>query len=92
MKKIIVAQLNIKKGHEINFLELSKSMVIQSNNEIGCITYRLHQDIYNKGKYLFYEEYIDETARDFHNKSNHFKCFIDNVTPMLSEKPIIHNY
>ena len=91
MKKII-AQLNVQKKQEVNFLNLAKIMIKESNNEKGCISYRLHKDIYNQGKYLFYEEYIDQIARDSHNNSTHFKWFINKITPLLVEEPIINNY
>ncbi|WP_299120811.1 putative quinol monooxygenase [uncultured Tenacibaculum sp.] len=92
MKKIIVAQLNVQKKHEASFLDLAKIMVEKSNKEQGCISYRLHKDIYNQGRYLFYEEYISKTARDFHNNSDHFNWFINNITSLLIEEPIINNY
>ena len=92
MQKVIVAQIAIKKRKESKFLELAEEMVKISNSEIGCITYRLHKDLFNDGNYLFYEEYVDSSAVDIHNNSSHFHQFIKDITPLITKTPIINIY
>ncbi|MEX6625422.1 putative quinol monooxygenase [Tenacibaculum salmonis] len=92
MKKTIVAQISINKKFETKFLNLAATIVTKSNAEEGCITYRLHKDIYNENAYLFYEEYLNETAVDFHNSSSHFNVFIDEISSMLLKEPVINIY
>jgi quinol monooxygenase YgiN len=92
MQKVIIAQIAIQQGKENDFLKLALEMVKTSNAETGCITYRLHKDLFNENNYLFYEEYIDSKAVDAHNNSTHFHQFINDITPLITKKPIINIY
>ncbi|WBX75127.1 putative quinol monooxygenase [Tenacibaculum ovolyticum] len=92
MKNVIVAQISVKKEFNTEFLDFAEIMVAKSNNEDGCITYRLNKDVYNDSEYIFYEEYINKEAIDFHNTSSHFIDFINKISPMLLKEPIINIY
>lgn len=92
MKKIIIAQLSIKETYIAQFLNLSEDMVKISNSEKGCITYQLHNDVFNSNSFIFYEEYINEEAVNHHNNSTHFSNFINAITPLLTQAPIINIY
>ncbi|TDQ27779.1 putative quinol monooxygenase [Tenacibaculum caenipelagi] len=92
MQKVIIAQIAIQQGKENDFLKLAIEMVKTSNAETGCITYRLHKDLFNESNYLFYEEYIDSKAVDAHNNSTHFHQFIKDITPLITKEPIINIY
>ncbi|WP_299109869.1 putative quinol monooxygenase [uncultured Tenacibaculum sp.] len=92
MKKIIIAQLSIKEAYKAQFLNLSEDMVTTSNSEEGCITYQLHNDVFDSNSFLFYEEYINEEAVNHHNNSIHFSSFINAITPLLTKAPIINMY
>jgi len=92
MKNVIVAQISVKKEFNTEFLNFAEIMVTKSNNENGCITYRLNRDVYNDTEYIFYEEYVNKKAIDFHNTSSHFSDFINKISSMLLKEPIINIY
>ena len=92
MKKTIIAQIQVKANDVEKFIKLAKQMVKTSNNEKGCITYELFNHIDSKGRFLFFEEYSNQEAVNYHNTSDHFHQFLSDVTNMLSSEPIITNY
>ena len=92
MEKIIIAQLSIKKESIKQFLNLTDDIVIKSNNEKGCLTYRLLNEINKPNEFIIYEKYIDDNAVSIHNSSKHFKEFINNVPKFLTKEPIIDIY
>ncbi|MDA3853771.1 MAG: putative quinol monooxygenase [Bacteroidales bacterium] len=89
MKRVIIAQLSIKEEHINTFLKLAEVMVDSSNQETGCICYKLLNALKTKGEFFFYEEYIDADAIVFHNASKHFKAFSEAIAPLLTKDPVI---
>lgn len=87
MKKVIIAQLNVKAHKVTDFLKLAEVMVEHSNAESGCITYKLLKEVNAETKFFFYEEYENEKAIKIHNSSEHYITFIKSITPLLEEKP-----
>jgi len=89
MEKIINAQLSIKADKIEDFLKLAEIVISKSNKESGCLTYKLLKEVGKENEFFFYEKYEDQKAVDAHNASDHFKTFIDAVTPLLSKEPVI---
>ena len=89
MKKVIVAQINIKESSIAEFLNLAEDMVANTNTEPGCICYKLLDAVAEKGEFFFYEEYTDAAAIDAHNASDHFKAFGKAIAPLISQAPIV---
>lgn len=92
MKKVIVAQLSIKKEKLADFLSLADIMVENTNNEPGCICYKLMQGVKDDGDFIFYEEYNNQEAIAFHNASEHFKTFGEAIANMLVKAPLVDVY
>lgn len=92
MKKVIVAQLSITKETISEFLSLAEDMVTSTNSEPGCICYKLMQGVKDEGDFIFYEEYNDQAAIDFHNASDHFKTFGEAIADMLVNPPVVDVY
>lgn len=89
MKRVIVAQLNIKDEYINTFLTIAKSMVNNTLLEPGCICYKLLDAMDVKGEFFFYEEYINDDAVTSHNASPHFKTFGESIAPLLTKDPVI---
>lgn len=89
MKKTINAQLTVQESKVDVFLDFAKDMIIKSNAETGCITYKLMQGVNQKNDFLFFEEYENEQAVEFHNSSDHIAYFLKHVAPLLVKAPII---
>jgi len=89
MKKVINARINVKPEAVNQFLSYANVIVLASNLEKGCMVYKLYQEVGNPASFIFYEEYENQEAIDFHNATNHFKTFIGQITDILDGSPAI---
>jgi quinol monooxygenase YgiN len=89
MKKVINARIKVKAEAVSQFLTYSKVIVLASNLEQGCLVYNLYQEVGDPSSFIFYEEYENQEAIDFHNATNHFKTFIGQITEILDGSPVI---
>lgn len=90
MKKTVVARLTIKKEAVESFVQFAQKIVEETRKEAGCISYGLYKNTFGKeAEFVFYEEYKDQAALDFHNKSEHLKQFFSQITPLLAGAPIV---
>ena len=89
VKKIISAQVFIKPDKVDAFLAATKSLIEKSRAEEGCISYSLFQDPQDKTKFLFFEEWKNQAAVDFHFSTEHFKKFGETLNECASAPAII---
>ncbi len=91
--KIITVTCFAKPEKRGELIALCKSMIAPSKAEAGCIQYSFFQDLTDKNKFFFYEEWKDQTAIGLHNNSKHFLDFQSKFKSMLiSEANLtIHN-
>ena len=89
MKKVIIAQFSIHNNKIEEFLNLTKTLVAKSNSEKGCLTYKLLKEADVNNSFFVYEEYESQKAIEEHSSSEHFKTFLNLVTPLLLKEPII---
>ena len=92
VKKIISAQVFIQPEKVDAFLEATKSLIELSRAEEGCISYSLYQDPQDKTKFLFFEEWKNQAAVDFHFDTDHFKKFGETLNDCASEPAVITIY
>jgi len=88
VKKLISAQVFIKPEKVDAFINATKDLIEKSRAEAGCISYSLFQDPQDKTKFLFFEEWKNQTAVDVHFATEHFIKFGD-VLNDCSAKPAI---
>lgn len=89
MKKVINARITVKQEAIEQFKAYAKVIVEASNLERGCLFYSLYQEVANPASFIFYEEYINQEAIDFHNSTDHFNTFIGQIGDILEESPKI---
>ena len=92
MEKIIIAQLSVKEKKVEQFIKFASSMVEKSKQEVGCITYKLFKEINKPNEFIIYEKYVNKKAVELHNSSEHLKVFLQSVSTLLIDKPIIDIY
>jgi quinol monooxygenase YgiN len=92
MKKIINARIIVKAEEIGNFIFHAEEIIRESNLEPGCNVYKLFQEVGNSISFIFYEEYENQSALDFHNSSLHLKKFLSKIRKMLLEKPQVETY
>jgi len=92
MEKIIIAQLNVNEKKVEQFLELVKTIVKKSRQEKGCITYKFLNEIEKPNEFVVYEKYQNNEALEYHNSSEYLKVFLESISPLLLDQPIIEFY
>lgn len=87
--KTISGIWKVKKEYITDFIELSKIAVLQSRTESGNISFYFSENKTEPYSFLFFEEWKNQEAINFHINQNHFKDFMVKSKPMLTSKPII---
>jgi quinol monooxygenase YgiN len=82
---MIVARVNVKADKVKAFTEAAKDIIEKSNKEPGCKSYQLFQDPYTSTKFVFVEEYKNQTAVDAHFASDYFKAFGPKIADLVAE-------
>lgn len=83
-KKTIVCRVLVKEGQEIAFIDVAQKLVDATRQETGNISYNLYQSPFDPQSFIFYEEYKDDEAFNFHANSEHFKAFAAAIPDMLA--------
>lgn len=94
MKKVVVvARLSIKAEKVDKFLQAAEKIVNETRKEDGCKTYVLYKSSFKpENEFIFYEEYQNQKALDFHNNSEHLKEFFAAITSLLEGAPMVEVY
>jgi len=92
VKKIISAQVFIKPEKVDAFLAATKDLIEKSRAEEGCVSYSLYQDPQDKTKFLFFEEWKNQAAVDFHFATEHFGKFGETLEECASAPAVITIY
>lgn len=92
MKKVISAQVSIKPEKVDAFIAATKDLIEKSRAEEGCVSYSLYQDPQDKTKFLFFEEWKNQAAVDFHFATEHFKKFGETLNDCASASAVITIY
>ena len=91
-KKTVVARIEVIKGKENEFLSIAATLVGNTRKEEGNISYTLYQNPENPAQFIFYEEYKDQAAMDFHAASKHFNSFAKNIEGLQAKDIIIESF
>lgn len=68
---ILTAILQARPGKEIQLEQILRELVEAVCREEGCLEYRLHKSKQKKGRFLFYEKYVDEEALQLHRSTDY---------------------
>lgn len=75
----VIAKSIVKEDEIQKYLELVKSMVIETRKESGCIVYELYQDVNNDKIFTIIEEWESLDALDLHKNSKHMSEIIPKI-------------
>lgn len=75
-----------------DIMRITAAIVPPSKAEVGCISYEIHERLSSENEYLFFEEWADQAALDFHFNTPHFQEFIKEFTQLLQAPPNIRIY
>jgi quinol monooxygenase YgiN len=89
----LVAKLKAKAGKEGAMEEVLREMVSKVEQEEGCLLYTLHRSQTDPTVFLFYEEYRDAEAVDYHRATSHYKELTEVLLPpLLDGHPDVEAY
>ena len=66
------------------FIEITTPLIAQTNQEPGCLSYGCYNDLTDPNKFIFYEEYADQAAIEFHGIAEHRVKWFDVVGSLLA--------
>lgn len=81
---IITAHWKALPGKELALQNCLEEMVKQVRlEEEDCLEYILHQDVNDKSRFFFYEQYNNAAAFEFHKTTDHFKNLISTTKDLI---------
>jgi quinol monooxygenase YgiN len=92
MKKIIAAHLTLKPEKIDPFIHFTKELIEKSRAEEGNISYTLYQNPSAPTQFIFFEEWANQEAIDFHFATVHFQEFDKTIGDYIAAPPVITIY
>ncbi|MGA8474279.1 MAG: putative quinol monooxygenase [Candidatus Cybelea sp.] len=89
---VLAAKCSGKPERRNDILRLAAQVTAPSKSEAGCIAYDVHERVSGNNEFLFFEEWADQAALDFHFQTPHFREFIKELAPCLQGPPNIRVY
>jgi quinol monooxygenase YgiN len=89
---ILAAKCTGKPESRNDILRVTAAIAPPSRAEAGCISYGVYEGLSGENHYLFFEEWTDQAALDFHFNTQHFQDFIKEFTQLLAVPPNILVY
>eukprot|EP01084_Bolivina_argentea_P269209 457466_1 len=71
----VIVTYEIKEDKLDEFIEIIKSMIIETNKQKGCIEYNLHSDKNNKCKFVMIEQWKSQSDLNQHLQQQYFKTY-----------------
>lgn len=90
--KVIAGHWKIKSEHKQAFIDVCLWIAPYSQKEAGYISYTFNESKMESNRFLFFEEWKDQAAIDFHVAQWYFKEFMEKVQPMLAAPAQIKIY
>jgi len=84
-KVTLVAKISAKAGQEDALKAHLLNLVPPSRAESGCINYDLHQSIDTPTEFMFYENWTNQEALDFHNGTDHLTTLPEKIGDLLAK-------
>ena len=73
---ILNVHIEAAAGQEEKLAGQLQALVAPTRSEPGCLTYELHRDVQNPGRFMFYERFKSQNDLDQHLATPHFKKFV----------------
>ena len=90
--KIISGIWKVKPEFINEFIDISIEAVALSSAEEGNVTFIFSQYKTSNNTFLFFEEWQDQDAIDFHISQDYFKTFMEKTSTMIESKPLMRIY
>jgi quinol monooxygenase YgiN len=91
-KSVVVARVKVQEGKAEDFLKIALPLVEAANQEEGNLYYELYRSPRNPNTFIFYEEYVDDSAFTVHANSEHFKKFAAALPEVIDGDLVVDRY
>ncbi|MDA0524362.1 putative quinol monooxygenase [Methanococcoides alaskense] len=88
----IVAKTKVRENKKQEFLKITEELIQKSQNEEGCISYDLYEDIADPYTLTFIESWEDMEAIDLHNKAEHFMKIVPKLADLTEGEIEVRSY
>jgi len=89
---VVAGKTTVKHDKVEDFIALSRRCIEPSRAEAGSISYNLYQDETQANCFLFFEEWKNKAALDYHFQTPYFKEFMAQSEELLLSPPDIKIY
>lgn len=88
----IIAQVTSQPDKIEELKSLLLNLVEPTRSEKGCVSYQLLQDKTDSAKFVFIEEWTDDSAIDAHMTTAHVQEAFSKAQSLLAKAPEINRY
>ena len=88
----VIAEFFIKEEAITTAIEKAEPAVKSTREEFGNITYEVFTDVKEPLHLVFVEEWKSQEALQEHMNTEHFKQFMEAITPLQTKEPVINLY
>lgn len=81
----ITAKSTLIESKKEEYIRIAQELITESNNEEGCISYDLYEDINDTNVVTFIEEWKSKEAIEIHNNSEHFIRIVPKLRELQAE-------
>lgn len=89
---VLAAKFVGKPERRGSIISLAATVAKPSRAESGCISYNFYEQQPTNNEFLFFEEWADQAALDYHFQTPHFKKFMEQFPDLIQGKPLIRVY
>ncbi|NPE30546.1 antibiotic biosynthesis monooxygenase [Methanococcoides sp. SA1] len=89
---MIVAKTKVRQDKKQVFLKITEELIQKSQNEKGCISYDLYEDIADPYTLTFIESWEDIEAIDLHNRTEHFMVIVPKLADLTEGEIEVRSY
>ncbi len=89
---VLAAKFVGKPERRSDIIRLAAQVAAPSRAEAGCISYNFYEQQPANNEFLFFEEWTDQAAIDFHFQTPHFKEFMKEFPELIQGQAQLRTY
>lgn len=89
---VLAAKFVGKPERRGEIIRLAAKVAAPSREEPGCISYNFYEQQPANNEFLFFEEWADQAAVDFHFQTPHFKEFMKEFPELIQGPAKLRTY
>jgi quinol monooxygenase YgiN len=89
---VLAAKFLGKPERRGSLISLAATVAKPSRAEAGCVSYNFYEQQPTSNEFLFFEEWTDQAALDYHFQTSHFKKFMEQFPELIQGPANIRVY